>query len=202
MQLVVVVSCYAAILVNIVIAKDHDSGHKPGKDRGLPIKPHDQNQEVCTRKYPLTSTYAQEVPYAFGRYRIVPDLLRVAPTELVEVTYANISHCQPLLGNDVDICGLLHQPTLKWNYKSSKLYTVFLIDITPYGPLHPEAGAFGIMWFLVNIPGCDLDAGTPLSFYQTPTPVYGAGPMRYAILVYEQPAYKIDWSEEPIVKTT
>lgn len=77
-----------------------------------------------------------------------------------------------------------------------------MIDVTPWGAKTPKIGAFGILWFLVDVPGCRLSAGTPISYYQTPTPIYGFGPMSYALLVYEQPAYKIDWSEEPIVGPT
>lgn len=88
MQLSVVVSCFVAILVNIAFAKEHIImgilGHKP-EEGGLPIGPDDHNQDGCPRKYPLTPKNAQEVPYAFKRYSVVPHLLAEPPAELVEV---------------------------------------------------------------------------------------------------------------------
>lgn len=116
--------------------------------------------------------------------------------------YGNITRCQPYLGNEVDICGVLNPPTLKWDCKSERLYTIFLIDINPYGRAHPKVGHNGILWFVVDVPGCSVVTGKTLYQYQAPTPLYGAGKSRYAVLVYEQPSYKIDWSEEPIVATT
>lgn len=121
---------------------------------------------------------------------------------LHQVDYKNLSrHCQPKLGNNVDLCSLLNPPRVRWDCDSTTLYTLFLVDLTPYGSKHPKIGANGILWYVVDIPGCHVSAGKVISEYQMPTPFYGVGTMRYAFLVYQQPSNKIDWSEEPIVKT-
>lgn len=117
--------------------------------------------------------------------------------------YEGISHCQPNLGNDVDVCGLLSPPSrLRWKCNSYKLYTIFFIAIDPFGITRTKLGSQGILWWVVDIPNCNVSAGLTGYEYQPPLPVYGAGKSRYAILVYEQPQYPIDWSEEPTVSAT
>lgn len=116
--------------------------------------------------------------------------------------YDNLDRCQPYLGNKVDICGILEQPGLQWKCSNAKKYTVLLIDINPYGVLNGNLGGFGILWFLVDVPGCRLSEGKSIFHYQAPTPLFGSGESPYAVLVYEQPEEEIDWSEEPEVMTT
>lgn len=103
----------------------------------------------------------------------------------------------------MDVCGLLSAPSLlRWKCSSGKLYTIFFIDINPYGAAHPTLGSQGILWWVVDVPGCNVAAGTTIYAYQPPTPCYGAGTGRYAILAYEQPSFPIDWSEEHTVSST
>lgn len=75
------------ILINIVFAKEGvllgALNHKPD-GVASPNGP-DESQDGCPRKYPLTPKNAQEVPYAFKRYGIVPDLLAKPPTAIVQV---------------------------------------------------------------------------------------------------------------------
>lgn len=96
----------------------------------------------------------------------------------------------------------MEQPRLRWKCSDKKLYTVILVDINPYGRAHPNIGGQALIWFTGNIPGCRISAGKPFIYYQPPIPFYGAGPSRYAILVYEQPPYPIDFSEEPEIMNT
>jgi hypothetical protein len=122
----------------------------------------------------------------------------------VQVDYKNLSHhhCQPELGNELSVCGTINRPRLRWKCDPKKLYTVFLIDVNPYGLKHPKLGQAGILWLLVDVSGCRLSRGNTLFEYQAPTPLYGAiGPTRYVFLVYEQPAWAIDWSEVPRAKS-
>lgn len=115
--------------------------------------------------------------------------------------YEHNKSCQPYLGNNIDVCDVLAPPSeLKWNYKDDKLYTIFVIDINPLGTTRPTLLANGILWWIVDIPACNIDDGKTIFEYQAPIPFYGAGESRYVVLVYEQPDYEIDWSEEPIVR--
>lgn len=67
------------------------------------------------------------------------------------------------------------------------------------GEAHRKLLSQGILWWVVDVPGCDIAKGKVLYAYQKPLPLYGAGFGKYTILVYEQPSYKIDWSEESVV---
>lgn len=116
--------------------------------------------------------------------------------------YENIKHCQPHLGNNVPVCDLDTAPYLRWKCDSKKLYTIFVIDVNPLGTTRPKLLAHGILWWVVNIPGCKVADGKTIFEYQSPTPLYGAGTGRYAYFAYEQPKYEIDWSDEQIVSAT
>lgn len=115
--------------------------------------------------------------------------------------YRDLKNCQPHLGNNVDICGTLRHPRLRWRCNPNELYTILFIDIYPYGISRKKLGAYGIEWLVVNVPGCHVSKGKTLYEYQAPLPLKGAGQSRYAVLVYRQPAWTIDWSEEPIVSS-
>lgn len=118
------------------------------------------------------------------------------------MNFPNATGCQPNLGNDISLCGLFAQPRLRWKYSKDTLYSVFLIDINPFGEKNGNLAAFGILWWLVDILGTHLSASKAIYEYQAPTPNYGVGSSRFALLVYKQPSYKIDWSEEPKVSAT
>lgn len=74
-----------------------------------------------------------------------------------------------------------------------------MIDINPLGTTRPTLLANGILWWVVDVPDCNVTAGKTLFEYQAPLPLYGAGESRYVILAYEQPQYDIDWHEEPMI---
>lgn len=117
--------------------------------------------------------------------------------------YRNLSRdCQPELGNKIPVCGILQAPRLRWKCDPNKKYSVLLIDINPWGRAHPDVGSSGRLWFVVDVPGCQVSAGKTILEYQAPTPLYGAGVSRYAFLVYEQPRYTINWKEEKYVEAT
>lgn len=113
-----------------------------------------------------------------------------------------MTRCQPNLGNDVNVCGVCQEPALKWNCRLDKLYTVFLIDLYPLGEANPKLLSQGILWWVVNVPGCNVSAGLTGYAYQKPLPLYGAGKGIYVALVYEQPPYDVDWTDEDPVNAT
>lgn len=116
--------------------------------------------------------------------------------------YFDLTHCQPLLGNVVDVCGLTQTPSLEWKCNPYKKYSLWLIDVFPLGESNPSLLAKGILWWVVDISDCNVAAGTTLYEYQSPLPLYGSGQNLYTIGVFEQPAYDIDWSEEAYVSGT
>lgn len=96
----------------------------------------------------------------------------------------------------------MNAPSLEWNCQSDKLYTIFFVDLYPVGIKNPELLSQGILWWVVDVPGCNLNQGSTLFQYQQPLPLYGSGSDHYVFLIYEQPSYQIDWSEEPLVSAT
>lgn len=123
--------------------------------------------------------------------------------KFLQIEFPRVKGCQPSLGNDVDICSTDVPPDhVKWRCNRDKKYTLFFIDLYPLGISYPGLLSQGILWWVVDIPGCHVDAGRVLIEYQQPLPLFGSGIDRYVFLVYEQPDYEIDWSEEPIVSAT
>lgn len=120
----------------------------------------------------------------------------------VQVFYPSLVTCQPYLGNVVNVCGTNKAPKLNWHCRNDRLYTVFFMEVFPLGLAHPKLMAQGILWWVVNVPVCDVARGRTLYAYQMPTPLFGAGKGPYVFLVYEQPSYTIDWSEEANVTET
>lgn len=179
---------------------------KPGIDwnkpsSGTPIGPTELDDQ-CKREYPKSPENLQQVPFAFNRYGISPKLTP-PPPEYLEVEYDELRTCQPDLGNEVNVCGVDVAPTrLKWTCARDKLYTLILIDLYPLGPANPTLLSEGILWLVVDIPRCSVADGLVLYQYQQPLPLYGSGKNKYVFLVYEQPAYSVDWVEVPVVTAT
>lgn len=81
-----------AVLVNIVFADDRgiltgiiSNKIKPTAGSSPPSEPDPDHSDGCPRQYPLIPGHKQQIPYAFKRYGIVPDLLESPPTQLLEV---------------------------------------------------------------------------------------------------------------------
>lgn len=195
--------------------------------RNIRNQPEKSTAEECKRKYTLTPESVHQIPHAFKRHRISPKLT-APPNELLSVSnfcvssnsivssflvltitelflkvdYANLTKCQPNLGNEVNICNITQAPNIVWNCRKDQLYTLFLIDMHPLGDAQPAQLSEGILWWVVNIPGCEIAKGKSVYEYQPPLPLYGAGHGKYVFLVYEQPERVIDWSEEYQVTAT
>lgn len=182
-------------------------GSKPGKPietigHGPVTGPTDQ-LDGCDRQYPLTPKGPQQLSYAFKRYGITPELVEDPPEHYLDVEYDDIRKCQPHLGNEVNVCSLEDKPSrLKWRCHSERNYTLFLIDLNPLGSDYKDLLSHGILWWVVDIPACDIKKGTALYDYQMPTPLCGSGKLKYVYLVFEQPQYEVDWSEEADVTST
>lgn len=94
MRFSVVILCFATNLVHIAFAQERGIfagllSKKPDVVIFPPIEAEFNNDDGCARQYPLTPKNSQQVPYAFKRYDIVPDLLDEAPAELLEVCMAS-----------------------------------------------------------------------------------------------------------------
>lgn len=128
--------------------------------------------------------------------------IHINSVQYLQVDYEGLRDCQPLLGNYIDICGTARPPRLRWNCNRNKNYTIWIVDVHPLGAANPTLLSRGILWWVVDIPGCNVAAGKTLYEYQMPLPLYGSGQNLYAYGVFEQPPYQIDWSEEAYVSAT
>lgn len=216
-----------AILANNVFAEETDAqrqarsgSHKPDSD-GTWTKP--PIHDVCERQYPLGPSGPQQIPYAFKRYKISPELTPPPPQiigvkktligrvikelkdcehfSFIQVTYDDLHSCQPNLGNEVNVCGLSKPPKLSGHCEKGKLYTVLLINQYYFGEVNHLLLSPYIKWWIVDVPGCNLEDATTIIEYQQPLPQYGTGKQKYVFLAYEQPDYEIDWSDEPLVSS-
>lgn len=90
------VLCLMAILVNIVFADDRGiltgligNKVKPTTTGAGPSEPDPDCDDGCPRQYPLIPGQKNQIPYAFKRYGIVPDILDSPPKQLLEVGIGN-----------------------------------------------------------------------------------------------------------------
>lgn len=72
----------------------------------------------------------------------------------------------------------------------------------PLGETNPTLLSQGILWWVSDIPGCNVDDGIVGYEYQMPLPLYGSGKGKYVFLVYEQSSDAKAWSEETLVPAT
>lgn len=156
--------------------------------------------KCCHHHHQIICRYAMYEDEYFACGTLIP-----SKCSIQQVEFTRLYKCQPNLGNDVDICGLIDPPSLvKWNCnpRLDKLYTLFFVDLYPLGIKSAPLLQFGILWWIVDIPQCDITHGTTLYEYQPPLPLYGTGKNRYAFALFEQPPYSIVWSEEQVVRST
>ncbi|EDV48021.1 protein D2 [Drosophila erecta] len=134
----------------------------------------------------------------FSKHKIVPDILKTCPTNLLTVTYSG--------GQVVDIGGELtptqvqNQPKVEWDADPNALYTLILTDPDAPSRKEPKFREWH-HWLVVNIPGNQVDNGVVLTAYVGAGPPQGTGLHRYVFLVYKQPQ-KLTCNEPKIPKTS
>ncbi|KAJ6637829.1 Phosphatidylethanolamine-binding protein like F40A3.3, partial [Pseudolycoriella hygida] len=119
----------------------------------------------------------------FKEFEIVPDILSVAPSKLLQITYP--SGVTVNLGNELTPTEVKDKPTLKWDYDDDSFYTLIMSD-----PDAPSRGNPTIRevrhWYVVNIPGGKVDKGETLFDFIGSGPPKGTGLHRYVFTVYKQ----------------
>ncbi|KAK7571218.1 hypothetical protein V9T40_014822 [Parthenolecanium corni] len=116
--------------------------------------------------------------------RVVPDVIPVAPTEVLEVEYADGLKVD--FGNELTPTQVKDQPTVKWNADSSSMYTLCMTDPDAPSRKTPTFREWH-HWLVGNIPGSDVAKGETLSEYVGSGPPPDTGLHRYVFLVYKQP---------------
>lgn len=89
--------CLIAILAKVIFADERgiltgllNNVLKPPRiDLLITSEPDTDSSDECPRQYPLLTRFKQQVPYAFKRYGVVPDLIPNPPNLLLEVCYGH-----------------------------------------------------------------------------------------------------------------
>ncbi|ALC46813.1 CG10298 [Drosophila busckii] len=134
----------------------------------------------------------------FMKHKIIPDILQVAPVEMLKVTYAGGLEVNS--GNELTPTQVKSTPSLSWTAEPFSLYTILLTD--PDAPCRKEPKfREWHHWLVVNVPGTQLEKGDVLSAYVGSGPPQGTGLHRYVFLVFKQPD-KLRCNEPRIPKTS
>ncbi|XP_055380936.1 protein D3-like [Condylostylus longicornis] len=131
----------------------------------------------------LVNSNKMEVDKVFVENEIVPDVIDVAPKEIVEVSYP--SGAKVNLGKELTPTQVKDIPEVKWRSESDALYTLLMTD--PDAPTRSNATFREVRhWLVVNIPGNDISKGNTLFEYIGSGPPKDTGLHRYVFLVFKQ----------------
>ncbi|XP_013792173.1 protein D3-like isoform X2 [Limulus polyphemus] len=115
---------------------------------------------------------------------IVPDVLDVTPTHLLEVKYGDD---EVNLGNELTPTQVKDPPTyINYPFEANDFYTLCMTDPDAPSRQNPKFREWH-HWLVVNIPGKDICKGEVLSDYIGSAPPKGTGLHRYVFVVYKQP---------------
>ncbi|KAG5878106.1 hypothetical protein JTB14_017973 [Gonioctena quinquepunctata] len=129
---------------------------------------------------------------------VVPDVIDVAPNDILEVTYP--SGVKVDLGNELTPTQVKDEPKLKWRAQDNILYTVAMVD--PDAPSRADPSVSEVLhWLVGNVPGIDVTKGDTIAEYIGSGPPLDTGLHRYIFLIYKQKE-KINFEEKKILKTT
>ncbi|CAH0713925.1 unnamed protein product, partial [Brenthis ino] len=123
---------------------------------------------------------ASNVSEAFIENKIVPNIIKNAPEDLIHVKYSRV---EINLGNRVHPFQTLTKPDVTFNAKDDELHTIVFFgpDLPP--DITPPYTQF-LHWMIVNIPGTSLKEGKTVSTYFPPTPYPGG--FNYIFLLFKQ----------------
>ncbi|CAK1590515.1 unnamed protein product [Parnassius mnemosyne] len=138
------------------------------------------------------------VAKSFAEHAVVPDVVPVAPTALLKVTYS--SGVEVKEGNELTPTQVKDQPTVSWDAEQNAFYTVAMTDPDAPSRKEPKFREWH-HWLVGNVPGSDVSKGDVLSAYVGSGPPPGTGLHRYVFLVYKQPD-KIEFSEKRLTNTS
>lgn len=132
-----------------------------------------------------------DIQTAFKKHCIVPDILSIAPSELIDVRYPGGVIVD--LGKELTPTQVKDKPSVKWASKDTLYYTLALVDPDAPSRENPKFREWH-HWLIGNVYGGDINKGEVLSDYIGSGPPKGTGLHRYVFLVYKQPE-KCDFSK-------
>ncbi|XP_055917009.1 protein D3 [Eupeodes corollae] len=142
--------------------------------------------------------YSSSLPKAMEKHQVVPDVIPVAPKEVLTIRYD--SGVLVDQGNVLTPTQVKNQPTVDWNAESSALYTLCMTDPDAPSRKEPKYREWH-HWLVGNIPGKDISKGEVLSAYIGSGPPKGTGLHRYVFLVYKQSG-KLAFDEKKLPNTS
>lgn len=132
------------------------------------------------------------IRYTMEQHKVVPDVIPVAPTDLLTVSY--VSGVKADNGNELKPRQVKDIPTVEWVAENDAFYTLCLTDPDAPSRAEPTYREWH-HWLVGNIPGKDIAAGETLSEYVGSGPPKGTGLHRYVFLVYQQSGGKLKFDE-------
>ncbi|XP_055836478.1 protein D3-like [Episyrphus balteatus] len=127
--------------------------------------------------------YSSNASEVFKNHGVVPEIIPVAPKELLKVTFPSGATADG--GNDLTPTQVKDPPKINFQTQSSHFNLLCLTD-----PDSPSRGRPTYRewhhWLVGNIPGDDVSKGEILSDYISPCPPRTSGKHRYIFLVYKQ----------------
>ncbi|XP_031847462.1 protein D2 [Nomia melanderi] len=133
---------------------------------------------------------AANVQSEFEGAKIVPDIIDVAPTEKIEVSYGDKA---VNFGNELTPSETQQIPQIHYKHEGGVLYTLVLTD--PDAPTRKGYNREFRHWLVGNIPEENIAKGEVLAEYVGPAPPKGSGKHRYVFLVYKQNQGSITFDE-------
>ncbi|XP_013195712.2 protein D2-like [Amyelois transitella] len=129
----------------------------------------------------------------FKEHCIVPDVINMAPSELLDVQYT--SGVRVEIGKELTPTQVKDKPVVKWAAKESEYYTLAMVDPDAPSRENPKFREWH-HWLVGNILANNLEKGEVLSDYIGSGPPKGTGLHRYVYLLYKQPE-KCNFSKIP-----
>lgn len=115
--------------------------------------------------------------------KIVPDVIDVAPKATLQVSYP--SGVVVDFGNELTPTQVKDQPTVTWEADDDCYYTLIMTDPDAPSRENPIVGEVR-HWYVVNIPGNNVEKGEALFQYIGSGPPKDTGLHRYVFLVFRQ----------------
>lgn len=146
-----------------------------------------ENSEILEKPEKLEKSIISDAlssaTYAYKRWKVVPDVIDVAPKHLAEIWFP--SGAKGHLGNELTPTQTQHKPNVSWTCDPHENYTVLVVDVEPLGP-KTQLLAEGRLLLVGNIKHCDYNKGETIVEYLQPLPLLGTGLNRYVVLVFKQ----------------
>ncbi|KAJ9580128.1 hypothetical protein L9F63_004201, partial [Diploptera punctata] len=124
---------------------------------------------------------------------IIPDVIDVAPTEVLQVKYGSL---KVNMGNELTPTQVKDIPEVTWKVEDGAYYLLCMTDPDAPSRDNPIRREFR-HWLVGNIPGNKLNEGETLTEYVGSGPPKDTGLHRYIFLLYKQPG-KITYDEPRI----